>query len=156
MKKIINNCTGKWKKRWRWSRGRNVRCWSCREWFLRPWTWRQAAPTTTTTLSNQSICSRGSCLPHNHNKANIDYTIKLQLYSVENDVWLCLWSRTRLLWRCPCASSHRQSSCSTTICRSLWHGRPAFVHSSFRSAQLPLICTISVEWPSVWIEEQRH
>jgi len=35
-------------------------------------------------------------------------------------------------------------------------GRPAFVHSSFRSAQLPLICTICVERPSVWTEEQRH
>jgi len=32
----------------------------------------------------------------------------------------------------------------------------AFVHSSFRSAQLPLICTICVERPSVWTEEQRH
>jgi len=65
-------------------------------------------------------------------------------------IWLCSWSGTRLLWWCPCASSHCGSSCSTTICRSWWHGRPAFVHSSFRSAQLLLIRTIWVEWPSVW------
>jgi len=57
--------------------------------------------------------------------------------------WWCLylWSRTRKLWWCPCASSHCWSWCSTTICRSRWHGHPAFVHSSFRSAQPLLICS---------------
>jgi len=63
---------------------------------------------------------------------------------------------TRILWWRPCASSQCQSSCATAICWSRWHGRPAFVHSSFRSAQLPLICIICVERPSVWTEEQRH
>jgi len=46
-------------------------------------------------------------------------------------VWLCSWSRTRILWWFPCASSHCQNSCMTAICRSWWHGRPTFVHAQF-------------------------
>jgi len=69
-------------------------------------------------------------------------------------VWLWLWSRTRILWWCPCASSYCWSLCLTAICRSQWHGRPAFMYCAFWSVPLLLVCTICVERPTTLTEEQ--
>jgi len=62
---------------------------------------------------------------------------------------------TLMMSLCQFTLSELVHHCDLPITAVTWPSR-VIVHISFPSAQLPLICTISVERPSIWTEEQRH